>query len=118
MRLRYTDSEIMQVKGGGHASNADFSSTPGVQISMTRFNQVTYSASAGTVEIGTGLIWDDVYGALEQYNVNIVGGRVSGVGVAGFTLGGGKPIISSFTLWTTQIITFVQVTHGRLASMD
>lgn len=35
------------------------------------------------------MIWDDVYTVLEPHNVNIVGGRVSGVGVAGFTLGGG-----------------------------
>ena len=35
------------------------------------------------------MIWDDVYTALEPYNVNVVGGRVTGVGVAGFTLGGG-----------------------------
>jgi FAD/FMN-containing dehydrogenase len=51
--------------------------------------QVTYDAGAQTATIGAGLIWDDVYAALEPYNVNIVGGRVSGVGVAGFTLGGG-----------------------------
>lgn len=30
-----------------------------------------------------------VYAALAPYGVNVVGGRVSGVGVAGFTLGGG-----------------------------
>jgi FAD/FMN-containing dehydrogenase len=51
--------------------------------------QVTYDANAQTASIGAGLIWDDVYSALEPYNVNIVGGRVAGVGVAGFTLGGG-----------------------------
>lgn len=59
---------------------------------MSRFSQVAYDATAQTVTIGAGLVWDDVYAALEQYNVNVVGGRVSGVGVAGFTLGGG-------TLW-------------------
>ncbi|KAH8112912.1 FAD-binding domain-containing protein [Phellopilus nigrolimitatus] len=77
------------VKGGGHTSNPGFSSTEGVQIAMTRFNEVVYNADAGTVDIGPGLIWDDVYSALEGYNVSVVGGRVTGVGVAGFTLGGG-----------------------------
>ncbi|KDR67962.1 hypothetical protein GALMADRAFT_79271 [Galerina marginata CBS 339.88] len=77
------------VKGGGHASNSGFSSTPGVHISMYRFSEVTYNQAAQTVVIGAGLIWDDVYAALEPHNVNVVGGRVSGVGVAGFTLGGG-----------------------------
>lgn len=77
------------VKGGGHSSNPGFSSTSGVQIAMTRFNNVTYHADTQTADIGTGIVWDDVYSALAPYNVNVVGGRVTGVGVAGFTLGGG-----------------------------
>ncbi|EIM87246.1 FAD-binding domain-containing protein [Stereum hirsutum FP-91666 SS1] len=77
------------VKGGGHSSNPGFSSTAGVQISMSRFGEVIYDEAASTVEIGAGLIWDDVYEALAPYAVNVVGGRVTGVGVAGFTLGGG-----------------------------
>ncbi|KAG6907669.1 hypothetical protein DXG01_007819 [Tephrocybe rancida] len=77
------------VKGGGHASNPGFSSTTGVQISMSQFDEVTYDQASQTAVIGMGLIWDDVYAALAPHNVNVVGGRVSGVGVAGFTLGGG-----------------------------
>ncbi|KAG6834621.1 hypothetical protein H0H93_008524, partial [Arthromyces matolae] len=77
------------VKGGGHASNPGFSSTTGVHISMSRFSEVTYDATSQTAVIGAGLIWDDVYTALAPYGVNVVGGRVTGVGVAGFTLGGG-----------------------------
>ncbi|KAF8148763.1 hypothetical protein K438DRAFT_1989121 [Mycena galopus ATCC 62051] len=77
------------VKGGGHTANPGFSSTTGVQMSMIRFSGVTYDATRGMVTIGTGLIWDEVYQALEPFGVNVVGGRVSGVGVAGFTLGGG-----------------------------
>jgi hypothetical protein len=57
---------------------------------MTRFNQVQYSAVSQTAVVGAGLIWDDVYAALESRGVSVVGGRVSGVGVAGFTLGGGE----------------------------
>ncbi|THH04421.1 hypothetical protein EW145_g5531 [Phellinidium pouzarii] len=77
------------VKSGGHATNPGFSSTEGVHISMTRFNGVGYDPSSGTADIGTGLIWDDVYAALAKHNVSVAGGRVSGIGVAGFTLGGG-----------------------------
>lgn len=57
---------------------------------MSRFGGVTYNEASGTADIGAGLIWDDVYTALEPYAVNVVGGRVTGVGVAGFTLGGGE----------------------------
>jgi hypothetical protein len=57
---------------------------------MSRFSDVTYDYVSQTATIGAGLIWDDVYAALEPYGVNVAGGRVSGVGVAGFILGGGK----------------------------
>ncbi|KAG6908539.1 hypothetical protein DXG01_004310 [Tephrocybe rancida] len=77
------------VKCGGHASNPGFSSTTGVHISMSRFSEVTYDPSSETAVIGGGLVWDEVYAALAPYHVSIAGGRKAGVGVAGFTLGGG-----------------------------
>ncbi|TFY66023.1 hypothetical protein EVG20_g5066 [Dentipellis fragilis] len=83
------------VKGGGHSPNPGFSSTTGVEISMTRFSEVVYNESSQTADIGPGLVWDDVYAALEAQGVNVVGGRVSGVGVAGFTLGGGLSYLSN-----------------------
>ena len=69
--------------------NQGFSSTPGVHIAMSRFSEINYDASSQTVDVGAGLVFDDVYKALEPYGVNVVGGRVAGIGVAGFTLGGG-----------------------------
>ena len=45
--------------------------------------------AVGTVTIGTGLICDDVYGALDEHNITVIGGRESGIGVGGFVLGGG-----------------------------
>ena len=57
---------------------------------MTRFSGVIYNSSSTTVSVGAGLVWDVVYDALRDEGVNVVGGRVPGVGVAGFTLGGGR----------------------------
>lgn len=62
---------------------------------MYRFANVSYDQATQTTTIGAGLIWDDVYAALEPYGVNVAGGRVSGIGVAGFTLGGGKSVYSN-----------------------
>ena len=56
---------------------------------MYRFNEVNYHPQTESVDVGPGLIWDDVYAALDPQNITVVGGRVSGVGVAGFVLGGG-----------------------------
>jgi hypothetical protein len=62
---------------------------------MTRFNKTIYNSNSGTVEVGAGLSWDKVYTILESSGVSVVGGRTTGVGVAGFTLGGGECLPSS-----------------------
>lgn len=64
---------------------------------MARFNETIYDASKGTVTVGSGLKWDDVYNALAPHSVNVVGGRIQGIGVAGFTLGGGTACITLLT---------------------
>ncbi|KAJ7840337.1 hypothetical protein B0H13DRAFT_2239523 [Mycena leptocephala] len=73
-----TAADVSTIYCGGHTANP--SSTTGVHISMTRFSGVTYDAASGTAAIGSGLIWDDVYEALAPFGVNVVDGRVSGVG--------------------------------------
>ena len=78
------------VKGGGHATNPGFSSTPGLEIALARFNSTKVNAYDGTVEVGPGLTWDQVYETLGPTGVNVVGGRIPGVGVAGLILGGGR----------------------------
>ena len=77
------------VYSGGHASNPGFSSTEGVHISLGRLNQVALSPDKSIVTLGFGQGWTDVYDALEDSGVNVVGGRVPGPGMGGFTLGGG-----------------------------
>ena len=57
---------------------------------MKRFNETKVDSTSGTVEIGAGLTWDQVYAALEPTGMNVIGGRIPGVGVAGLTLGGGE----------------------------
>ena len=56
---------------------------------MKRFDQVNVNREVGTVDIGTGLIWDEVYSILDEQELTVVGGRLTGIGVAGFSLGGG-----------------------------
>ena len=83
------------MKGGGHIRNPGFSSTKGVVIALSRFNETKVIFSDGTVEVGAGLTWDQVYVALDPTGVNVIGGRIPGVGVAGLTLGGGECLRSS-----------------------
>jgi len=78
------------VKGGGHTTNPGFLSTSGVQIALSRFNSTKVNANDGTIEIGPGLTWGQVYKTLGPTGMNVIGGHVASVGVAGLTLGGGK----------------------------
>ncbi|KAJ7027701.1 FAD-binding domain-containing protein [Mycena alexandri] len=107
------------VKGGGHITNVGFSSTTGVQISMTRFSSVTYDKKSQTADIGPGLIWDDVYAALEPHGVIVAGGRVSGVGVAGFTLGGGYNWLTNQVGLTLDTVTAFELVKpdGKIVSV-
>ncbi|THU76841.1 FAD-binding domain-containing protein [Dendrothele bispora CBS 962.96] len=77
------------VKSGGHTSNLGFSSTSGVMISLSNFNQIINEPLSNTVTLGPGATWDEVYAKLEVLNLTVVGGRIPGVGVGGLLLGGG-----------------------------
>ena len=58
-------------------------------IAMARISHIDYDPSSMTVNVGPGAFWDDVYDTLQPLNVNVVGGRATGIGVGGFALGGG-----------------------------
>jgi FAD/FMN-containing dehydrogenase len=64
---------------------------------MARFRDIVLSEEEETVEIGAGLTWTDVYSYLVPKGLNVVGGRIDGVGVGGVILGGGRHS-SSFAL--------------------
>ena len=46
-------------------------------------------APNGSVTIGVGRRWNEVYDFLAKFNVTVAGARVTNVGVGGYTLGGG-----------------------------
>lgn len=68
---------------------------------MYRFDKVKYDSVAEEAEIGTGLYFDEVYHALAPYNVSVAGARVTGIGVGGFVLGGGKCINEAMHILNT-----------------
>jgi FAD/FMN-containing dehydrogenase len=78
------------VKGGGHAFNPGFSSTCGVEISMTRFNRIQVNNAAGTVDVGAGITWGELCNAIVPLGVNVIGSREPSVGISGLILGGGE----------------------------
>ncbi|KAL9938810.1 hypothetical protein V8E36_002529 [Tilletia maclaganii] len=76
------------VRSGSHGVPYGYCATPGILIDMVNANKVEYDAERGVARIGPGNRWDRVYDTLAPYNVTVLGGRVSDVGM-GLLLGGG-----------------------------
>ncbi|KZT39730.1 FAD-binding domain-containing protein [Sistotremastrum suecicum HHB10207 ss-3] len=94
MKVIATYRVAFAVKGGGHSMMPKFSSTNGIQISMSQFNQMVYHETDGTMDIGAGCLWDELHPKAGQLGRRIVGGA-SEVGVAGYLLGGGYSLRSN-----------------------
>lgn len=83
------------IKGGGHAAFAGASSIQGgVSIDMRKMNMVEPSDDLAIVRAGAGNLWGNVYQKLAPYNLTVIGGRMGGVGLGGYTVGGGLAYFS------------------------
>ncbi|KAL6689716.1 hypothetical protein J3F84DRAFT_406221 [Trichoderma pleuroticola] len=89
------------VKSGGHSIAAGTSSIDnGVVIHLGDINQITLSEDESQLSVGTGNRWVNVYSFLDGTGLTVIGGRVAGVGVGGFTLGGGVSYFSGKYGWS------------------
>ena len=84
---------------------------------MARFRDIVLNEEAGTVEIGAGLNWTDVYSYLVPKGVTVAGGRIDGVGVGGFILGGGRRSSSLPRVTFLNVTSTWQDIRGRPISM-
>lgn len=80
---------LFAVKSGGHMPNNGFASIQdGLLITTQNLNNVIYNAEDQTAIIGPGLSWEDAQKGLDGTGRTLVGGRLGGVGVGGYMLGG------------------------------
>ncbi|KAK4235969.1 bifunctional solanapyrone synthase [Achaetomium macrosporum] len=82
---------LFAIRSGGHSPNPGWASIgePGMLIDLSRLDAVSINADASLVSVGPGQRWGNLLAALDPYNVTVVGGRLPGLGVGGFLLGGG-----------------------------
>lgn len=76
------------IRAGGY-NYAGHSTTRGLLIDVGLLDKVAFDAPSGRVSVGAGVTNRELYEALSSLGVAIVHGRVYGIGVGGFTLGGG-----------------------------
>jgi FAD/FMN-containing dehydrogenase len=80
------------VKSGGHMPNNGFASIQdGLLVSTKNLDHVIYNSEDQTATIGPGLSWEDAQKGLDGTGRALVGGRLGGVGVGGYILGGMWP---------------------------
>lgn len=79
----------------GFASNQD-----GLLVSTKNLDQVDYNPKDYTAIIGPGLSWEEAQKGLDGTGRCVVGGRLGGVGIGGYMLGGTCLIIQEYGLST------------------
>lgn len=85
------------------------SSVGGITVALQDMNDITLSRDKNTVAVGAGNTWDRVYERLESEGVQVVGGRVKGIGVGGLTTGGGLSFFSNLHGWACDNVESFEV---------
>ncbi|KAK9427673.1 hypothetical protein V1505DRAFT_21194 [Lipomyces doorenjongii] len=109
------------VKSGGHVPFAGASNVQGgVTFDMSALNSISLSENKSVASIGPGNTWFDVYSALEQEELTVIGGRVAAIGVGGLTLGGGISFFSGLHGWACDnVVNFeVVIADGTILDVN
>ncbi|KAK6511388.1 hypothetical protein TWF481_000304 [Arthrobotrys musiformis] len=102
------------VRGGGHSYNPGWAGIKkGVLISLGNMNHTTYNAGTGLATVDGGSRWTDVYGDLLPYNITVLGGRNSDLGVGGYLTGGGISFYANKEGWAADNIEGVEIVLGN-----
>lgn len=90
--VRFARDEGMElsVKGGGHSYAGNTVIEDSLLVDLSALDSVEVDAEARRAVVGGGARWGAVDAATQEHGLATVGGTVSTVGVAGFTLGGGS----------------------------
>ena len=80
---------LFAIRGGGHtlfrgAANID----GGITVDLRSMNSVVLSKDQKVASIGGAAVWSDVYPQLVPHNLTVMGGRVPGIAIGGFSTGG------------------------------
>ncbi|KAL8943619.1 MAG: hypothetical protein Q9211_000923, partial [Gyalolechia sp. 1 TL-2023] len=93
------------VRGGGHTLFSGAANIDGrVTVDLRAIKSLELSQDLKMASIGGGAIWSDIYPQMVPYNLTVMGGRVPGVGVGGFSTGGGVNFLNRRYGWACDNI--------------
>ncbi|KAH8890548.1 FAD-binding domain-containing protein [Thozetella sp. PMI_491] len=78
------------IRSGGHTVFSGAANiNGGITVDMRAINSMVLSEDRKVASIGTGAKWSELYPELLKYNITVMGGRVTDIGVGGLITGGG-----------------------------
>ncbi|MFL6238566.1 MAG: FAD-binding oxidoreductase [Actinomycetes bacterium] len=97
------------VMSTGHGSVSAYQDC--LLINTSRMNSVAIDPVARTAKLGAGVRWRDVLPAAHELGLATINGSSSGVGVVGYTTGGGAPVMGrTFGFSADNVVEFEIVT--------
>ncbi|GAQ05523.1 hypothetical protein ALT_2844 [Aspergillus lentulus] len=111
--------DLFAVKSGGHMPNNGFASIQdGLLISTKNLDQVIYNPEDQTAIVGPGLSWEEAQKGLDGTGRALVGGRLGGVGVGGYMLGGKLQPLTMVDISLIQLggLSFLSSQYGWAAN--
>ncbi|KAI0198820.1 FAD-binding domain-containing protein [Astrocystis sublimbata] len=114
-------SQLFSIRSGGHAVAEGANNIEGgVAIDLGHFDQIVLDIESETVRVGTGCLWNKVYGELQKHNRSVAGGRAGTVGVGGLLLGGGNTWLTTQRGWACDNIVAAKVVlaNGEIVIAD
>lgn len=80
----------LSVYGGGHSVTGSAVIDGGLCIDLRGLDDITVDPATSTARVGGGATWGQLDAATAAHGLAVTGGRVSGTGVGGLTLGSGS----------------------------
>lgn len=80
----------LSVYGGGHGARGAAVAEGGVVIDVREVRGVWVDGERAGLEVQAGVTWRDIDAETQAHGLAVTGARISSVGVAGYTLGGGS----------------------------
>jgi FAD/FMN-containing dehydrogenase len=80
----------LSVYGGGHGITGSAVVDAGICADMRGMKGIAVDPESRTVRAEAGLTWGEFDAATQEHGLAVTGGRVSGTGIAGLTLGSGS----------------------------
>ncbi len=92
--VRFAGGEGLSVAVQSTGHGAEWAFEAGLLITTSRMADVVVDPATRSARVGAGAVWAQVVAAAEPYHLVPLSGSSSGIGVVGYTLGGGMGLLA------------------------